>query len=66
VLPDVPVDPPFAPLETLDPSEFIFLLDTLGFGLRELSGFIPLSSAANAGTAVQKAMAAVAAKKLIL
>ena len=31
-LPEAPVEVPLAPLDTLDPSEFVFLLDTLGLG----------------------------------
>jgi hypothetical protein len=62
VLPDVPVDVPLLPLDVLEPSEFVFLLDTLGLVLRELSGFMPLSSAARAGSAAHRAAAAATAK----
>jgi hypothetical protein len=60
VLPDVPLDDPLFPLAALDPSEFVFLLDTLGFTFLELSGFIPLSSAAKAGAAISASAAAAA------
>ena len=57
------MDVPFAPLETLEPSELVFLLDTLGSVFLVLSGLRVLFSAAKTGPPTNSAMAAVAAKR---